>query len=103
MQITDTEITPQIGEGATVRVGSDCYPYTIIDVSESGKTIYLKEDRVERTDNNGMSECQEYNYFRNPEGAEVKATKRKNGSWKLTGSNSLVTIGIRRKFYDFSF
>lgn len=102
MQV-DSLITPQIGEGATVRVGSDAYPYTIIDISDSGKTIYLREDKVERIDNNGMSELQEYNYFRNPEGKEIKATRRKNGSWKTTGNNCPVSIGIRCRFYDFSF
>jgi len=97
------EPEPEIGEGATVSVGSDSYPYTIIDISDSGKTITLREDRVERTDRNGMSEIQEYNYFRDPNGKVVKATKRKNGSWKTTKDNCLVSIGIRRRYYDFSF
>lgn len=92
-----------IGEGATVHIGSDSYPYTIIDVSDSGKTIYLRQDKVERTDSNGMSELQEYNYFPNPEGEEIKATLRKNGAWKTTKDNCPVTIGVRRRYYDFSF
>lgn len=92
-----------IGEGATVSVGSDSYPYTIVDVSKSGKTIILKEDKFERTDSNGMSESQEYNYSPNPEGKEIKATKRKTGAWKTSGNNCLVSIGVRRRYYDFCF
>jgi len=92
-----------IGEGATVSVGSDSYPYTIVDVSKSGKTITLREDKCERTDSNGMSEAQEYNYFRDFNGKEIKATKRKTGAWKTTGGNSMVSIGVRRRYYDFCF
>lgn len=92
-----------IGQGATVSIGSDSYPYTIIDISESGKTIYLREDRVERIDSNGMSEIQEYKYFPDPQGKEIKATLRKNGAWKTTKDNFRVSIGVRRRYYDFCF
>jgi hypothetical protein len=103
MNFENVNVALLIGEGATVSIGSDSYPYTIIDVSESGKTIYLREDKVERTDSNGMSEIQEYKYSPNLEGQEIKATKRKNGAWKTTGDNRLVSIGVRRRYYDFSF
>ena len=99
----ENDVAIQIGDGATVHIGSDSNPYTIIDVSASGKTIMLKADKVERIDNNGMSDIQEYKYFWDPEGEELKATKRKNGSWKIVGTNMIVSIGIRRKFFDFSF
>lgn len=98
----DVMIPTQIGEGVTVSIGSDAYPYTIIDISPSGKTIYLQEDRVERIDSNGISEVQEYKYFRNSEGKEIKASMRKNGGWKTT-DNCKVSIGVRRRYYDFSF
>lgn len=56
-----------------------------------------------RTDNNGMSECQTYEYHRNPEGTCHIATLRKDGSFRLAGGKTLVHVGERNKYYDFSF
>lgn len=92
-----------VGMGATIQYHSDRDPATIIEVSPSGKRIVIQEDSVVRTDNNGMSECQTYEYHCNPEGTVHIATLRKDGSFRLTGGKTLVSVGERRKYYDFSF
>lgn len=94
---------PLIGEGATVKFGSDSRPYTIYDASYSGKTLYLREDHATRIDKNGMSEMQEYQYSPNPNGSELKVTLRKDGRYKVVKTDMLVSIGVRRYYYDFSF
>jgi len=100
---TSNSVRPEIGQGATIQYHSDREPATIVDVSPSGKKIVLQQDSVIRTDNNGMSECQTYEYHRNPEGTLHYATLRKDGVFRLVGSKTRVFIGERSKYYDFSF
>ena len=94
---------PEIGMGATIQYHSDRHPATIIEISPSGKRIVIQEDSVKRTDNNGMSECQTYEYFRNPIGVIHVATLRKDGTYRLVGQKASVHVGTRSKYYDFSF
>lgn len=98
-----TSNMPTIGMGATIQIGSDSYPATVIQITQNGKRIVLQEDNATRTDNNGLSELQEYTYQANPNGAIHIATLRKDGRYRLTGGKTPVSIGIRRKYYDPSF
>ena len=36
--------TPKVGDGASFGYGSDTYPYNVIEVSASGKTIKIQAD-----------------------------------------------------------
>lgn len=93
---------PKVGDGATINMYSDRHPATIIEVC-GPKKIRVQEDKATRIDSNGMSESQEYSYEANPNGYIATYTLRKNGMWiESKGSNGL-TIGIRRKYHDFSF
>lgn len=94
---------PEIGMGVTWSVGSDRYPGTIIDISASGKRITFQEDIATRTDTNGMSELQTYTFQANPLGEIHTASLRKDGRWRITGSKMTISLGIRGKYYDFSF
>jgi len=94
---------PYIGMGVTINYHSDKDPGTIVDISPSGKTIYIQEDNAIRVDHNGMSEVQEYMYHPNPDGEITKATLRKNGEYRVSKSNNYITVGVRRKYYDYSF
>jgi len=89
--------------GVTWAAGSDRYPGTITEVSASGKRIVFQEDVAIRTDTNGMSESQQYTFQQDPNGEMHIATKRKDGVWRITGGKTPVTLGIRDKYYDFSF
>lgn len=94
----------KIGDGATIQTGSDRHPYTIVWISIDGKNMSLQEDNFKRIDNNGMSESQEYEYSPNSVGALVDVSLRKDGYYKIVNSkNSKVSLGIRRRYYDFSF
>lgn len=93
---------PMVGMGATILMWSDRKAATVIRVSASGKTIWLKEDTAIRVDRNGMSDAQSYRFEPNPNGIEYRASLRKNGRWKTT-SGSGVSLGHRSAYHDFSF
>lgn len=71
---------PEIGMGVTELMWSDRYPYEVIEVI-SEKKIRIRELGYERTDKNGISECQDYRYFSKPDG-EVKTLVLRNGKWR---------------------
>ena len=106
---------PKVGDGATLCSWSDRNPATVIMVQEKGNVVYIdvQSDDYKRIDDNGMSECQEYEYTANPEGSishfRIRKGKieriRKNpetGRW-IKSSNGGVYFGKREKFYDYSF
>jgi hypothetical protein len=97
------KIVPAIGMGATIMSWSDRSPYTIINITTSGKTITLQADKYRRIDDNGMSELQRYIYQPNPNGNIVKATLRKDNQFRVSKSNAFVSIGRRNRYYDYSF
>lgn len=96
-------VKPEIGMGATVHSFSDSHPATIIRISASLNQIVLQEDKSIRTDNNGLSDCQSYDYESDTNGILYFATLRKDGKYRVTGSKRLVSLGIRRKHHDYSF
>jgi hypothetical protein len=94
---------PEIGIGVTINHYTDQTPGTVVQVSPTRKKIVIQEDKANRTDNNGMSECQSYEYERDPNGTFYVATLRKDGTYRITGSTRTVSIGNRRKYHDYSF
>lgn len=71
---------PVVGMGVTECCYSDREPWEIIEVKDE-KHITIREMGYERTDKNGMSDCQEYRYFSKPDGA-VKHLVLRNGRWR---------------------
>lgn len=59
-------MTIQVGDGVTQCVGSDCYPFTVVEVLSPNR-IVIQGDNFYRTDNNGQSEMQDYTYSPNPD------------------------------------
>jgi hypothetical protein len=98
---------PEVGMGATIYYWTDRQACTIVDIDAKGKTITVREDFFTRKDNNGMSECQSYDYRPNPNGPKHVFTLRKNGRWVMRGSKigdgAVLGIGSRRQYYDYSF
>lgn len=90
----------EIGMGATQLIGSDRYACTIVDITPSGKTLTVQEDKAIRTDNNGMSSIQEWCYEANPDG-EIRRFRLTTKGWR-SGSISL-RVGVRDHYYDFDF
>jgi hypothetical protein len=99
--------TAFVGNAATVNWWSDSKAGTIIQVSPSGKRITVQLDKSTRTDKNGMSDCQHYEYERDINGATYEFSLRKNGRWVVIGHETRhgvsCTIGGRYTYHDFSF
>lgn len=93
-------VAPEVGMGATELCWTDRHAYTVVAVSPSGKTITLQADTATRVDNNGMSECQNYEFSRDPNGQLVTARLTKKG-WACKGRR--FSLDSRSEYHDFSF
>lgn len=94
---------PEVGQGATLIYWTDRTPATVVAIERNGRLIVVQEDTATRTDSNGMSDAQSYEYERNPNGRTHEATLRKDGSYRLKGGQTRVALGARSKYHDFSF
>lgn len=97
--IRETNLNVKVGDGATLCLYTDREAYTII--KRTAKTITIQRDKAIRTDDNGMSDCQDYRYERDYDGiirtarwSEVKGCFMYNGMRIATG---------RYEYYDYSF
>lgn len=106
--------TPEVGMGCTILSWTDRYAATIISINRKGNVIYVQEDKATRTDNNGMSECQEYKFEQDVFGRLYTFRQTKNGQWEEVRLNEdthrfnktngvSLRIGEREKYHDFSF
>ena len=107
-KVTSEKTTPKVGMGVTQCIGSDRYPFTVIEVSENLKTVVIQLDTYSRTDSNGLSESQEYEFSRNSDGEKITLTLRKNGCYvqkgqPMRGSGYFYRIGTRSAYRDPSF
>lgn len=106
---------PALGEGATILHWTDRTPATVVEIIKAGKAtiVATQDDDYKRTDSNGMSDCQAYEFSRDPNGNKsywkLKGSKwvgvRKNpdtGRWVETKCNG-IAFGFRSAYYDFSF
>lgn len=111
---------PEIGMGVTELCYTDREPYEVIEIIND-KKIKIREMIAKRVDTNGMSECQDYKYFKKLDG-EVKTLVFRNGKWrdlrkeyendengklvtvetKKLGCNGWL-IGNAEKYFDYSF
>jgi hypothetical protein len=95
---------PTIGMGATILCWTDRHAATIVEVS--AKRVGIRQDEAIRTDTNGMSDSQQYEY-KPGNGPVTYYTLRKNGAWVREGEpmkgGQRITIGVRDEHYDFSF
>lgn len=98
---------PVVGMGATELGWTDRHAYTVTSVSKNGKVVQVQQDTATRTDKNGMSESQSYDFTPNPEGSKRTVTLRKNGCWVAKGGSmkggTRFAIGHRSEYHDYSF
>ena len=98
-------VIPQVGMGASEQVGSDRYPYTIIEVV-SDRKIVVRADAWRITSGSEHDGSARYIFSANPHGTERTLTLRKNGRWcqqRQGMRESLWGIGNRSRYYDPSF
>lgn len=93
---------PEIGMHCTVMHYSDRSPAEVIAISPSGKTLQVRELSAKRTDKNGMSECQSYEYATDPEGT-VRTFRLTKRGWRGPGGGPGLALGRAEKYHDFSF
>ena len=107
---------PVVGMGATVLCWTDRHAATITKVETIRRRIHLevREDKVKRKDNNGLSESQDWECTTNPEGRLYTFRQNENGGWQAVWLNPKTNrwsradgegllIGQRRHYHDFSF
>jgi len=85
----DRSVPPglKVGDGATYGIGSDRYPYTVVEI-KSEATIIVVADHYKRIDKNGFSENQEYEYTPDPNGCRITVTRRRERDdyvWRKKG------------------
>ena len=106
-------IEPTIGDGATLILWTDRNPATVVSWDAQKGIVGVQEDDYTRTDKNGMSDSQSYEYSQNTANpiSYFKMTKK---GWKACFKNPQTNrwntrdcgglwIGRREKYYDFSF
>lgn len=102
---------PEVGMGATYLGWSDRHPYTIAEVVrfKSGakkgeiKGVYARQDQSKRTDQNGMSEVQSWEFIQDPSAPLEYFPKRKDGRFSKGPNYGTLSIGVRDRYHDFSF
>lgn len=96
---------PVVGMPATILGWTDRHPATVVRVSPSGKTVWVRECHARRIDTNGMSECQKYEYSEAPDAPEREFRLGRRG-WRQAGTRGRgngLRLGRREKYHDFSF
>ena len=104
-----SKVVPEVNMGATMLGWTDRHAATIVevDLERAKPRIGIKQDIAKRTDKNGMSESQDYEYSPDPNAPTEYYTFRKDGTWVKEGNplkgGSRIMIGHREEYYDFSF
>jgi hypothetical protein len=94
------EITPKIGMGATEIMGTDRYPFTIIQIASKNRLI-VQADKYSAIGTNTANN-QNYEYKPDTNGKTEKLILTKYG-WKILGEPVYFKIGYRKAFYDWGF
>lgn len=98
---------PKIGMGATVLGYTDRHAATITKIDNGGKRVFISRDLARRTDKNGMSESQTYEYTTCKNCPSFAYTLRKNGRFVREGSSmhngETILVGHRESYHDYSF
>lgn len=108
-----SDVSVEVGMGATLLSWSDRSPATVI--KNDGKRITVQADKYTRTDTNGLSDTQEYDYTCDPTGYTQTFSMDKDGKyidvyfnkdtnrWNKSSSGNGIRFGARERYFDFSF
>jgi hypothetical protein len=100
--IHDEEREIFVGMPCTYGVGSDSYPAHVSRISDSGKTVWIKEADWKADKENGHDYFgdQKYIITPNPNSEEMRVSKVKHGMWKMKGYSRTVAFGVARYYQD---
>lgn len=103
---------PSVERGATVLLWSDRHAYFVNAVTKDGKECVIERAKAVRSDENGMSDSQNYQYFREVY-AEPIHLKFRYGKWRRYYTNAYtgkmesqtmnITFNGMYEYYDYSF
>lgn len=98
---------PIIGMGATILGWSDRHAATVVEVGKTKREVVIQRDHAKRTDTNGLSETQTYEYIANTDARKDTYTLRKDGGWVRKGeslkSGQRIMLGRREEYADPTF
>ena len=100
MNDTNTKITPKIGMGCTEHLFTDSHACTITKISPSGKTIWYRRDKASIIEGSAQDGSAKYAYKFDGNAIDEKATLRKDGRYRATGTNYLIQLNCRHEYYD---
>ena len=97
-------VEPKVGMGVTECCYTDRHPYEIVEVKDE-RHIVVRALDWKRTDHNGLSECQEYEYTSNPNNHTANLFLTKKGQWRERYANRSLGcngfyIGFAERYYD---
>jgi len=97
---------PVVGNGAHINNGVDTHSVTIIEVSESGKSVIVQRDSVKPKEGSS-SYSNEWEMTPNPNGATYEFSLRKNGYYVQAGEGmkfgDILHLSGRREYYSYEF
>lgn len=98
---------PEVGMGATEYCWSDRHAYEVIAVKDD-RHVTVRRYKCKRTDNNGMSEIQDWAFESDPDGYTAELFLTNKGYWVERNGRSYANsnkwgIGVADEYYDFSF
>lgn len=93
---------PKVGTPVTYKIGSDAYPFTVIESNSKGLKIVIQEDIATPTESHDYYGNQDYTYSRNPNGRTIELKLNAKGRW-TNGTSGYYSIGYRRRYSDPSF
>lgn len=98
---------PSVGTGVTYTIGSDSYPYTVIESDPKGLKIKIQSDTAipfrDYKNSNNFYVDQTYKYECNPNGNIIELRLNAKGRWKNGDDCGAYSFGTRRKYLDPSF
>lgn len=98
------DILPKIGDGVTIPAGSDCYPGTIVSVSESGLTFQFQRDIPHHKKGSFIDGNWEGTFEANPHATlETARWTTRKGVSAYRADGRVVGVGHRRFYQDPSF
>ena len=98
--MTQKNIKPEVGMGCTECLFSDSHACTITKISPSGKTIWYRRDEAKIIEGSAFDGSAKYEYSFNENGYDYKATLRKDGKYRATGTDSYIVLNCRHEYYD---